>query len=99
MSRPKLHKIKLDIEYCDAVLEGIKPFEVRKNDWLYQKGDLIKFIPVENREGVSFDGTIYQYVVEVDHPIERETYQITFVVSGRGVSPEYVVLGIERIEL
>lgn len=97
--KPKLHKIKLNIEYCDAVYEGIKPFEVRKNDRLYQKGDLIRFVPVEVKKGVNIDGEPVGYTKEVEHPISGQTYEVTFVISGNGVSPEYVVLGIQRIEL
>lgn len=35
----KIHELKLNIEFCDAVLSGEKSFEIRENDRGYQKGD------------------------------------------------------------
>lgn len=35
------HRIKIDTTYVDAVLSGLKPFEVRKNDRAYQVGDYL----------------------------------------------------------
>lgn len=34
----KIHNIKLSIEFCDAVLNGEKTFEIRENDRGYQSG-------------------------------------------------------------
>lgn len=99
MNKPKMHNVKLNIWYADAVNDGIKPFEVRENDRLYQKGDLVRFTPVETRTGVEVNGKTYKYTVEVPHPVSEKTFEITYVMSGRGVSPEYVVLGIQEIEL
>ena len=47
----KTHKLKLNIDFCDDVLSGRKNFEIRKNDRDYQKGDHIKFIPIDNIYG------------------------------------------------
>ncbi|KEJ91115.1 DUF3850 domain-containing protein [Synergistes jonesii] len=37
------HHLKLDKYYWDAVKSGDKPFEVRKNDRGFQKGDVLCF--------------------------------------------------------
>ncbi len=41
----KLHKLKLNIEFCDAVFSGKKAFEVRFNDRGYQTGDRKPYNP------------------------------------------------------
>ena len=44
----KLHEIKLSEPYAKAKKDGIKPFEIRKNDRDYKVGDLVKYNIVEN---------------------------------------------------
>ena len=39
----KIHLLKIEDEYLKAIKNGIKTFELRKNDRDYQVGDLIKF--------------------------------------------------------
>ena len=68
----KLHKIKLQIGFCDAVLSGEKCFEIRKNDRGYQKGDYVQFIP--------FD--IDRPSGEPYHEIKNKVYLITYVLGG-----------------
>ena len=43
----KLHEIKLLEHWAKAKKEGIKPFEIRKNDRDYQVGDFVKYNVVE----------------------------------------------------
>lgn len=82
-----LHEVRLKEQYCDAVLKGEKNFEVRKNDRGYQKGDHIKFIPVDK------DG-----MCEVFHEVKYEEFVITYVHSGYGLENGFVILGIQRIQ-
>lgn len=82
----KIHEIKLNEEFCDSVFCGEKNFEIRKNDRGYQKGDIIKFIPVSNIGIIFF------------HPIRDTSYEITYVLSGWGIKEEYVVFGIKECE-
>lgn len=79
----KTHNIKLDIHFCDDVLNGRKNFEVRYNDRGYQAGDLVKFIPVD------------EYFTE-NHEVQYKTYKITYVLSGWGLKENYVVFGIKE---
>lgn len=39
----KLHEIKIDARFVDAKTEGLKYFEIRKNDRGYQVGDLVRY--------------------------------------------------------
>ena len=43
----KLHELKLLEQYAKAKKDGIKPFEIRKNDRNFQVGDLVKYIIIE----------------------------------------------------
>ncbi|AYF99887.1 DUF3850 domain-containing protein [Lactococcus allomyrinae] len=38
----KIHELKLDIKYFDDVKNGIKNFEIRKNDRDFQVGDILE---------------------------------------------------------
>lgn len=46
------HRLKVLIKYADAIMNGTKTFEVRKNDRGYEVGDKIVFDVVTN-EGYS----------------------------------------------
>lgn len=90
------HYIKLKKQFCDAVYFGDKPFEIRKNDRCYQKGDHIKFLPVnETGDLLIIDG---KKIPSVDHPIEDKEYEITYVLSGWGLERDYVVFGIKEVK-
>lgn len=84
MTMKTTHTIKLNAEFCDAVLCGDKNFEIRENDRGYQKGDLIKFIPWNNgRRAI--------------HPLSDKTYEITYVINGWELKNGYVVFGIKMV--
>jgi hypothetical protein len=43
----KLHELKLLEQYAQAKKDGIKPFEIRKNDRDFKVGDLVKYNIIE----------------------------------------------------
>ena len=62
----KLHELKLLDIYALAKKQGIKPFEIRKNDRNFQVGDLVKYIIVEqdienNKIKASLDSDLCEY--------------------------------------
>ena len=79
------HELKLSTHYWDAVTTGQKTFEVRYNDRGYQKGDVL--ILREWGEGAYVS---WGY----ERPWEC---RVTYVHSGLGMAPGYVVLGIEPV--
>lgn len=89
----KTHDLKLNTEFCDAVLSGEKTFEVRKNDRGFQTGDLIRFIPTDGTFCRSSDGTVREHA---KHEISGHTYKITYILNGWGIKNGYVVLGIRE---
>lgn len=84
----KTHEIKLRLEFCDAVLNGEKTFEIRKNDRGYQKGDHIKFIPV----------SVKVFETPTFHEIANKEYEITYVLSGWNINEGYVIFSIKEID-
>lgn len=84
------HDLKLSILFCDAVYNGRKSFEVRRNDRGFQTGDHIKFIPI--RPGATKPEDMYP-----DHPIKTQEYVITYMLNGWGIENGYVVLGIKKL--
>lgn len=79
-----LHEIKILDAYADAILDGRKTFEVRLNDRGYNAGDKVQFNVIYS-DGCSFSA----------HPLNNKIYEITYVHSGIGLEPNYVVFGIK----
>ena len=79
------HKIKIQDQFADAVLNGAKTFEVRLNDRNYQRGDYVEF-------NVVFEG-----LELTNHPLNKQIFIITYVLSGWGLKEGYVAFGIKRV--
>ena len=82
-----LHRIKLSEDFAEAVLNGDKSFEIRKNDRGYQKGDIVVFQVVER------DNPVFEVAAS---PLNGRIYEITYVISGWGLQDGYVAFGIRR---
>lgn len=80
------HKLKIQKQYWDKVRNGLKTFEIRKNDRNYQVGDLIHFIPISDNSNMII-------------PHNQNTYIITYVFNGGeyGLSSDYCIFGIREI--
>ena len=74
------HKLKILPQYYDAVLSGKKPFEVRENYRGFQKGDGLRMRKWDAKAECYLNCSL--------------TATITYVHSGLGVAPGYVVLGL-----
>lgn len=88
-----VHKLKCNADYWDAVERGEKPFEVRRDDRGFQKGDTVILQRWENRstpQCYTKSGSYYS--------IREITRKITFVLTGGqfGIEPGYVVLDLSR---
>lgn len=79
----RTHVLKLQKYFCDAVYNGDKTFELRYNDRGFQKGDRVRF------DAIDGDGMI-------DHPINDEEYEITYVLAGWGLQRNFVAFGIRN---
>ena len=83
------HQLKVLIKYADAIINGTKTFEVRKNDRGYEVGDKIVFEVVSN-EG-------YAVGEAARHPLNGATYRIDYILDDfEGLAQKYVALAISK---
>lgn len=84
------HKLKTWPVYFDAVKRGEKPFEVRRDDRGFQKGDVLI---LQRTCEDSLHLVDYDYHGKVAHELRHE---ITYILTGGqfGIEPGYVVLGL-----
>ena len=81
-----IHLLKIRQCFADPVLSGKKSFEVRYNaDRGFQKGDKVRFSVVDEKGETR------------NHPLNREVFIITYVLSGYGLQPDYVAFGIRKV--
>ena len=90
------HILKLNDRYFDAVANGIKTFEIRKNDRDYKVGDTLILRKVND------DGKFLTYA---DHNLGLNLYYeikvaVTYILTHDefdGIREGYVALGIRRM--
>lgn len=77
----KRHYLKILPEYFWAVIQGSKPFEVRKNDRDYQVGDLLE---------------LQEWTPETQYTGNRTSVGVTYILSDpEYVKPGYVIMGLD----
>lgn len=76
----KMHELKTRPEYFQAVWDGRKTFEVRKNDRDFKVGDAVKLVEYSESEGYTGSALVKTITYILDDP--------EFVKEG------YVVLGL-----
>ena len=82
-----LHQLKIKQCYLCHLLEGIKTFEVRKNDRDFQVGDCIEFLPIEDENYNAYD---------IKSPIPD--YRINYILLDfNGLQQNHVCLAITPI--
>lgn len=86
-----IHELKIKQQYADRIFDGVKNFEIRKNDRDYQVGDIIIFKVLDN-------GYVYEYI-DNSHPLTDTGWKIIYIHTGLGMKDDYVVLGIKRMEI
>ena len=79
------HYIKIERPFADAVCDGRKQFELRRNDRGYNAGDTIRFHCVEQGE-------------EIHHAINSRKYKITYCLNGYGLREAFIAFGIEEVK-
>lgn len=84
---PKVHTIKCWTPYYEAVLDGRKKFDVRRDDRGYQAGDFVHLQQYEPGTGYVCDPDD-----NVPYTIEKK---ISYILPGGqfGIESGYVVLG------
>lgn len=102
------HTLKVIPPYFDAILDGTKTFEVRKNDRAYQRGDILhlsEWHPEQtnsarrcDRAGCNYSAQDFGHWAQDKRGRPVVHREVTFVFSGDprfpGVEPGYVVLAL-----
>lgn len=82
----KIHHIKLNRKYADAVLDGLKKFEIRYNDRKYKLYDLVQFVVIDDNGE------------KIEHDLNYCTWIITYILSDFiGLSENYVAFSIQLL--
>lgn len=81
-----VHDLKIWPEYFEEVISGRKPFEIRKNDRNYRKGDIL---------------LLREWVPETHKYTGREARYIVTYMMGNGIwtNHDFVVMGIRALPL
>lgn len=84
------HRVKTWPEAYEYVREGLKTFDLRKNDRCYQKGDLLVLM--------AYDRHAREHLDEDEFP--RIYTIVTYVLSGSmfGLQDNYVAMGIRTVD-
>lgn len=87
-----IHRLKTWPSYWQAIDEGRKNFEVRRDDRGFQVGDLLILECFDPKNGVY----VLDYTDGSREP-KRCTRRITYILTGghMGVEPGFVIMGLE----
>lgn len=75
-----IHELKIWTEYFDAVVTGLKTFEIRKNDRNFKIGDVLKLN--------EYNPTKHKYT----KVYVKKT--ISYILKSDLIIPDYVILGL-----
>lgn len=83
------HVLKTIDHYWDALADGSKTFEVRKNDRAFQKGDTLILERWENS----------RLGLRQSSPRQLLSAKVTYLLQGGqfGIEPTYCVLGFKKV--
>ena len=97
------HELKIQKQWADAKLAGEKPFEIRRNDRGFQKGDIVRYKVIDPKTGepwvepgfprvVSNENGVGKKYESGRHPLEFRDFLITYVIEGQeGLERGYCV--------
>lgn len=77
----KTHDLKIDKEHLDAILEGRKTCEIRKNDRGYQVGDTLLLTQFPYSE-TGFTDTYNVTITHIDTYAQQDDYVVLSFCAG-----------------
>lgn len=85
-----LHELKVLARYWDAIADGSKTFEVRRNDRAFQVGDILELKKMDD------DGRFYEHDPPSSSHVKTIRKRITYLFQGGrfGIEAGYCVLGL-----
>ena len=87
----KIHELKIQLSYFEAVYTGLKSFEFRKDDRDFEVGDLIRF-RVIGKTTLGAPNSVLSNVLFKIKYILRDIPEL-------GLPKDYCILGIVRMEM
>lgn len=81
------HVIKIYKRFHERIINGAKPWELRRNDRDYQVGDLIIFDIMDGGTGT----------LKTDQFQSQTHYRITYLYQGPGLEKDWVLMTLEPI--
>ena len=97
------HELKIQKQWADAKLASEKPFEIRRNDRGFQKGDIVRYKVIDPKTGEPWVAPGFPRVVSNEygvgrkyesgrHPLEFCDFLVTYVLEGAdGLANGYCV--------
>lgn len=78
------HELKIQKQWADAKLAGEKPFEIRRNDRGFQKGDVVRYKVIDPKTGEPWrqPASGVPFHPGGRHPLEICDFVITYVCEG-----------------
>lgn len=77
---PKLHRLKIQPEYFEAVCDGRKSFEIRKNDRHFRVGDRL-ILQEYNPETQQYTGRVIERRISyITNYAQQENYVVMAIV-------------------
>jgi len=90
------HVLKTWQPYWEAVASGAKPFEVRRDDRGFQRGDILVLRCTEPKTGLPISAGP-GFSAKAKEVRKRISYILT---GGQlGIEPGYVVMGLQDVEI
>jgi len=93
MSKKRIHNLKIQRQYLEALVSGIKKCELRINDRDYQKGDILAFD----------EEILWQGEKEMPSQVvgKKLQFEVTHVLSKsmelRGLTDNHVILSVKKL--
>lgn len=89
------HQLKCWHQYFDAIRDGDKNFEVRRDDRGFQKGDILKLCRTQEDRPDKIE--YFGFGAEPAYVVRK---RITYILTGGqfGIEPGYVVLALEDVQ-
>lgn len=88
----KIHELKLDDKYFNDVRDGIKTFEIRKNDRDFKAGDLLALSRYGNGSYLTKENRFKNEKVDI-HDAETLLMRVDYI-SDYEQKDDYVVMSI-----
>lgn len=83
----RTHELNVMAPIADAIWNGSKSFDIRKNERGFNAGDLVRY-----------QCTSWEHE-PIEHEINHALFRITYVRSGYGMQERFVAFSIEEVDM